>query len=115
MTDPRSTPGAADDTNTIEADVKVIQSTSTDDDSAAQASPSRATFGEALRRWFSAGSIDAKELTSAVRDEAAIANEQVQAYVRKEPVKSVLIAAAAGAVLSGLLAAGRSRNKRSEG
>jgi ElaB/YqjD/DUF883 family membrane-anchored ribosome-binding protein len=50
-----------------------------------------------------------------VRDEAAIANEQVQAYVRNEPVKSVLIAAAAGAVLSGLLAAGRSRSKRSEG
>ncbi len=112
MTDPRFTPGAAEDTNTIEADVKVIRSTSTDDDSPAQPTPGRAGFGEALRRWFSAGSIDAKELKSAVRDEAAIANEQVQAYVRKEPVKAVLIAAAAGAVLTGLLAAGRGGKDR---
>jgi hypothetical protein len=39
MTDPRSKPGAADDTNTIEADVKVIHSTSSDDAGAAQPAP----------------------------------------------------------------------------
>ena len=94
--------------DTVEAEVQVIRPSTTHAENEAPAKP---RFGEALRRWFSRGSTDAQELAGAVRDEAAIANEQVQAYVRKEPVKAVLIAAAAGAVLTGLMTAGRRRRR----
>ena len=83
---------------TVEAEVQVIRpSANAESETTAAAKP---RFGEALRRWFSRGSTDAQELAGAVREEAAIANEQVQAYVRKEPVKAVLMAAAAGAVVT---------------
>lgn len=94
------------ESDTVEAEVQVIRPSTTHAEAEAPAKP---RFGEALRRWFGRGSTDAKELAGAVREEAAIANEHVQAYVRKEPVKAVLIAAAAGALLSGLMAAGRRR------
>jgi ElaB/YqjD/DUF883 family membrane-anchored ribosome-binding protein len=105
MTDPQRQQG----TDTVETDVRVLDAQpQPEQETEIKAPPPR--FGDALRRWFSRGSVDAKELAGAVRDEAAIANVEVQAYVRKEPVKSVLIAAAAGAVLAGLMSAGRKRN-----
>jgi ElaB/YqjD/DUF883 family membrane-anchored ribosome-binding protein len=112
MNDPQRPQGH----DTVEAEVRVI-----DDQPQRQAEgkpqveATAPRFGDALRNWFSRGSVDAKELAGAVRDEAAIANGEVQAYVRKEPLKSVLIAAAAGAVLTGLMAAGRKRRGRGEG
>jgi ElaB/YqjD/DUF883 family membrane-anchored ribosome-binding protein len=81
-------------------------------DAAAAAQPSR--LGDALRRWWEGVPRDSDGLLHAMRDEAGLAREQTETYVRKEPVKAVAIAAASGAVLMGLLAAGsRSRRARS--
>lgn len=101
MTDPQR-----QQTGTLEAEVRVLDEQPEPKPEVDDPAP---RFGDALRRWFSRGSADAKELVNAARDEAAIANVEVQAYVRKEPVKSVLIAAAAGAVVAGLMAVGRKR------
>ncbi len=108
MTDPQR----PQDPDTVEAEVRVLDDQPEPKPEVDAPAP---RFGDALRRWFGRGSVDAKELAGVVRDEAGIANVEVQAYVRKEPVKSVLIAAAAGAVLTGLMAAGRKRRGRGEG
>ncbi len=105
MTD-HQRPQRAEDPDTVEAEVRVVDA---QPDQEAKVDTPAPRLGDALRRWFGRGSTDAKELAGAVRDEAEIANVEVQAYVRKEPVKAVLIAAAAGAVLTGLMAAGRKR------
>jgi hypothetical protein len=110
MTDPQRTQ-RPEGTHPVEAEVRVLDDQPEPKPEVDAPAP---RFGDALRRWFSRGSADAKELAGAVRDEAAIANVEVQAYVRKEPVKAVLIAAAAGAVLTGLMTAGRKRRGRGE-
>jgi hypothetical protein len=110
MTEPQRTQ-PTQGADTVDAKVRVLEAQpQPEHETKVDAPPPR--FGDALRRWFSRGSVDAKELAGAVRDEAAIANVEVQAYVRKEPVKAVLIAAAAGAMLAGLMSAGRKRNTR---
>jgi ElaB/YqjD/DUF883 family membrane-anchored ribosome-binding protein len=45
----------------------------------------------------------AKHTVDSVRDQTQAINERTQQYVRDEPVKSVLIAAVAGAVLGSLV------------
>jgi ElaB/YqjD/DUF883 family membrane-anchored ribosome-binding protein len=47
-----------------------------------------------------------------VKDRASLASESTVRYVKDEPVKSVLIAAAAGAALVGILALLNSRRNR---
>jgi ElaB/YqjD/DUF883 family membrane-anchored ribosome-binding protein len=47
-----------------------------------------------------------------VKDKASLASESTVRYVKDEPVKSVLIAAAAGAALMGILALLNSRRNR---
>ena len=44
------------------------------------------------------------DATKSAKESAERANEATRAYIRDEPVKSVLIAAAAGAALAGLVA-----------
>ena len=44
----------------------------------------------------------ARHAASVVRDQALAAKERTSRYVAEEPMKSVLVAAAAGAVITGL-------------
>ena len=53
--------------------------------------------------WLQRQSQTAQGAASAVRERATAASESTQRYVRDEPVKAVLIAAAAGAVITGLV------------
>ena len=62
-----------------------------------------ARIGDLAREWLQRQAQSAQSAATAVRDQAAAANDRTQRYVRDEPVKAVLIAAAAGAVLTGLV------------
>lgn len=109
MNDPLQKPAAeAGHDETIDATVRVVESSA----EPVREADAPARLGDAVIGWWRRGSTDAKELADAVRADAQIAGERTQAYVREEPVKSVLIAAAAGAVLSGLLIASGKRKPR---
>ncbi len=58
---------------------------------------------ELARDWLSRQSQAAQDAAAAVRERAAAATDTTQRYVRDEPVKAVLMAAAAGAIITGLL------------
>jgi ElaB/YqjD/DUF883 family membrane-anchored ribosome-binding protein len=60
-------------------------------------------LGDLVRDWLQRQSQTAQGAATAVRERAAAASEGTQRYVRDEPVKAVLIAAAAGAVITGLV------------
>ncbi|MEY4415867.1 MAG: hypothetical protein RIQ53_3160 [Pseudomonadota bacterium] len=55
----------------------------------------------------------ARDTQAAVRERASQAGEQTRGYIRDEPMKSVLIAAAAGATLAAVISwLGRSRGSK---
>ncbi len=54
------------------------------------------------RDWFARSAESCQHAVESARREAQAMNQRTQAYVREEPVKSVLIAAAAGAAITGL-------------
>ncbi len=56
-----------------------------------------------------AGKEAVHDLATTVQREALAAGERTQRYVRDEPVKAMLMAAAAGAALTGLLMAAKRR------
>ena len=60
-------------------------------------------ISDLARDWMQRYARSAMDAAGTVRDQALVANERTQRYVRDEPVKAVLIAAAAGAVVTGLL------------
>lgn len=62
-----------------------------------------ARIGELARAWWRDHARSALDAAGMVKDEAAALGDRTQRYVRDEPVKSVLIAAAAGALVTGLL------------
>jgi ElaB/YqjD/DUF883 family membrane-anchored ribosome-binding protein len=98
MTDPRH-----DDPHTIEATARVVHTTDPGHATETPDSNPVNKLGEALKRFWSRGSTDAKELAATVREEAAIAGEHTQSYVRKEPFKAIAIAAGAGALVALML------------
>ena len=59
-------------------------------------------LSDMLREWLARQSETAQGAATAVRERAVAATESTQRYVRDEPVKAVLMAAAAGAVITGL-------------
>lgn len=61
-----------------------------------------ARFGEMAESWWTRNAQVAKNAALHVRDEATALNDKTQRYVRDEPIKSVLVAAAIGAALTGL-------------
>jgi ElaB/YqjD/DUF883 family membrane-anchored ribosome-binding protein len=67
------------------------------------ASREAARVGEMVRQWVERQSDAARHAVGTVRDEATHLADRTQAYVRDEPVKSVLAAAAAGALLTALV------------
>lgn len=60
-------------------------------------------FGEMASTWWRQNADLVREAAGNVRDEASELGERGQRYVRDEPVKSVLIAAAFGAAVTGLV------------
>lgn len=62
-----------------------------------------ARIGELARDWWNRNAQVAMNAASTVKEEAAHLGENTQRYVRDEPVKSILVAAAAGALITGLI------------
>jgi ElaB/YqjD/DUF883 family membrane-anchored ribosome-binding protein len=60
-------------------------------------------FGELARTWWQRNADFVRDAAGTVRDEAAALGTRTRLYVKDEPVKSVLVAAAFGAVMTGLL------------
>ena len=60
-------------------------------------------IGDMARDWWQRNSRSALDLADTVKHEAAVAGDRTRNYVRDEPMRSVLMAAAAGAVLTGLM------------
>ena len=69
-----------------------------------------ARVGEAARNWFRHQSEVAANTVCALRNEASALAGRSQRYVRDEPVKSVLVAVAAGALITAILVAMRGRH-----
>jgi len=67
------------------------------------ASREAARIGEMARDWWQRNTRSALDLADTVKDEAAAVGDRTRRYVRDEPMRSVLVAAAAGAVITGLL------------
>jgi ElaB/YqjD/DUF883 family membrane-anchored ribosome-binding protein len=60
-------------------------------------------FGEMAKTWWHNNAELVREAAGTVRDEAGALGERGERYVRDEPVKSMLIAAAVGAAITGLV------------
>lgn len=60
-------------------------------------------FGELARSWWHRNADVVRDAAGNVRDEAAALGSRTRLYVKDEPVKSVLVAAAVGALMTGLL------------
>lgn len=67
------------------------------------ASREAARIGEAAREWWHRNAQTAHDLAGSVRQEVAVAGDRTRRYVRDEPLRSVAMAAAAGAALTALL------------
>jgi ElaB/YqjD/DUF883 family membrane-anchored ribosome-binding protein len=75
-----------------------------------KASDEASRVSEAVRTWIDRQSVQAKDAALRVRDEAAAVQERTARSIAEQPMKSVLIAAAAGALITGLVVlAARSR------
>lgn len=62
-----------------------------------------ARLGEKAKELWQQGSESCADAADTVRREAQALGERAQAQVREEPLKSLLVAAAAGAALTGLV------------
>jgi len=62
-----------------------------------------------INRWSSQAETAARRSVDAVRERAAHASDVTTGYIKDEPLKAVVIAAAAGALLMALLSLTRSR------
>lgn len=60
-------------------------------------------FGELARNWFTRNATAVRDAAGTMRDGASALGSRTRLYVKDEPVKSVVVAAAFGAVLTGLL------------
>lgn len=74
------------------------------DDLASSGSKRAQQAREMARDWWERGSQSARDATDVARAHAGEVSLRTQRYVRDEPVKSMLIAAAAGALIAGILA-----------
>ena len=60
-------------------------------------------FGELAKSWWQRNADVVRDAAGTVRHEAAAFGSRTRLYVKDEPVKSVLVAAAVGAAVTGLL------------
>jgi ElaB/YqjD/DUF883 family membrane-anchored ribosome-binding protein len=80
-------------------DVKNTVGTATQDLKAIAASES-ARIGQQLLDWLQNNAQMARDAAGSLREEAVAVGDRTQRYVRDEPVKSMMIAVAAGAGLA---------------
>jgi ElaB/YqjD/DUF883 family membrane-anchored ribosome-binding protein len=99
----RSATAALDDAKTVVSDAG--------HDLKSIAAEESARLSTHLRGWLNDQASAARHAASSIRTEAVAASDRTQRYVRDEPMRSVLIAAAAGALVTGLvMALGRRRS-----
>src|SRR5215468_10915795 len=68
-------------------------------------------FGELAKAWWNRNADLLRDAAGTMRDEAAAFSTRTRLYVKDEPVKSVLVAAAVGAALTGLLMLAMKRDR----
>ena len=68
-------------------------------------------FGELARSWWQRNADVMLDAAGTVRDEAAALSSRTRLYVKDEPVKSVLVAAAVGAAITALLMLATKRDR----
>jgi ElaB/YqjD/DUF883 family membrane-anchored ribosome-binding protein len=61
-------------------------------------------LGDVARQWLHQTGDQARHAARQMRRDAQVLRVRTQRYVRQQPVKSTLVAAAAGAALAGLVA-----------
>jgi ElaB/YqjD/DUF883 family membrane-anchored ribosome-binding protein len=93
----RSASAALDDAKTVVSDAG--------QDLKAIAAEESDRLSTQLRGWLSDQANAARHAASSIRTEAVAASDRTQRYVRDEPMRSVLMAAAAGALITGLVMA----------
>jgi len=62
-----------------------------------------ARIGDMARDWWRRNAQVALDVADAVKQEVAVAGDRTRGYVRDEPLRSMALAAAAGAAITGLL------------
>ena len=67
------------------------------------ASQEAARVGDLVRTWVERQSDQARHAAATVRNEAVAAKHRTERYVSDQPMKSMLIAAATGALITGLV------------
>jgi hypothetical protein len=72
-------------------------------DARVRASHEAARIGEMARDWWQRHARNTLDLVGTVKGEVALAGERTRGYVRDGPMRALLIAAAAGAAITGLL------------
>ena len=60
-------------------------------------------FGELAKAWWNRNANFLRDAAVTARDEAAALHTRTRLYVKDEPLKSMLIAAAAGAAITGIV------------
>lgn len=91
--------------STRRASLDAIRQAADDLDDLATSGSKRAQQArEMARDWWERGSQSARDTAGVARARAGEVSLRTQRYVRDEPVKSMLIAAAAGALIAGILA-----------
>ncbi len=60
-------------------------------------------FGELARSWWTRNATAVRDAAGSMREGASALGSRTRLYVKDEPVKSVVVAAAFGAALTGLL------------
>lgn len=86
-----------------------LRSTASDSarDVRAAAERDAARFAEIAREWWQRNAQSATEAAHAVRGETEALSRRTESYVRDEPMKAVMIAAAVGAVVAALFVGSR--------
>lgn len=99
---PKDSPLTATDNSTIGGALNDVKSAvgQASHDIRAIASNESARLGQQLLDWLNRNAAMARDAAGSLREEAVAVGDRTQRYVRDEPVKSVMIAAAAGAGLA---------------
>jgi ElaB/YqjD/DUF883 family membrane-anchored ribosome-binding protein len=89
--------------NTVTPEFRSAEMTDAREQASREAAREAARIGDMARDWWHRHARSTLDLAGTVKDEVAVAGERARGYVRDEPMRSVLIAAAAGAAITGLL------------
>ena len=113
MNSNQNNPGSTDKTpeslDALKHAGEELRATASDNarDVRAAAERDAARFAEIAREWWHRNAQSANEAAHAVRGETEALSRRTETYVRDEPMKAVLIAAAVGAVVASLFVGSR--------